>query len=289
MKVIVFGGSGFVGSHVADALTVAGHEVTVYDKKKSPYLNKRQKMIVGDILDKTAVEKAVAGKDIVYHFAGVAGIKEAFENPEEAIRQNILGTLYILEACRKSKIKRFIFASTVYVCSRSGSVYRTTKRACEFLIEDYRQAYGLEYTVLRYGSLYGPRADMENGVYRMLYLALKEKQVKDFSGGPDDERKYIHVQDAARLSVKILEDEYKNHNLILTGKKSMKVKDLFKLVNQIVGRDISISYNPPDPILHYSKKYDDKLQLLAGKEIYAEDNLSFEDRLKEWVSHIRKI
>ena len=89
MKAIVFGGSGFLGSHVADALTRAGYETAVFDLRESPYLQKGQEMIVGNILDKKAVGKAVTGCDVVYNFAGVTDIEEAPKKPIETVENNI--------------------------------------------------------------------------------------------------------------------------------------------------------------------------------------------------------
>ena len=137
MKAIVFGGSGFLGSHVADALTSAGYETTVFDVKASPYLQKNQRIITGNILDKEAVSKAIAGCDVVYNFAGMADIQEAHDKPLETVENNIIGNTIILEACRQHRVKRFVFASTVYVYSDAGSFYRSSKQACELIIENY--------------------------------------------------------------------------------------------------------------------------------------------------------
>ena len=100
-KVIVFGGSGFLGSHVADQLTEAGFDVTIFDQRLSEYNNKDQKMVVGDITDRDQIRQAVKGKDYVYHFAAVADIKQAQEDPVYTVEINILSTVYILDACRE--------------------------------------------------------------------------------------------------------------------------------------------------------------------------------------------
>ena len=120
MKILVTGGAGFLGSHVADTLSEAGHDVTIFDMHASPYLRPDQKMVVGDILDATAIDSIVSEHEIVYHFAGIADIDECAKRPVETVRYNILGTVYLLEACRKAGVKRFIFASSAYVYSNSG-------------------------------------------------------------------------------------------------------------------------------------------------------------------------
>ena len=176
-KVIVFGGSGFLGSHAADALTDSGYSVTIYDLKPSPYLRKTQKMVVGDIMDQRSVEKAVKGSDFVYNFAGIADIDHASKTPLESVRVNILGNSIILEASRREHVKRFVFASSLYVYSKAGSFYRTTKQACELLIENYQEVYGLPYTILRYGSLYGSRADERNFIYQVIKESLTSGKI----------------------------------------------------------------------------------------------------------------
>ncbi|UCD55905.1 MAG: NAD(P)-dependent oxidoreductase, partial [Candidatus Omnitrophota bacterium] len=148
-KAIVFGGSGFLGSYVADILSGKGNEVVIYDLKPSRYIKSHQTMIVGDILDFKKVKEAVREAQIVYNFAGIADVNEASREPIKTIEQNILGNTYILEAIKESKIERYVFASTVYVYSKAGSFYRTSKQACELYIEDYAEKYKVPYTILR--------------------------------------------------------------------------------------------------------------------------------------------
>jgi len=250
MKIIVFGGSGFLGSHVVDVLTYAGHEVVIYDIKPSPYLQDRQQMIIGNILDKKNVENAVKGCDVVYNFAGIADIEEAEKKPIETVENNILGNTIILEACRLNKVKRFVFASSVYVYSNAGSFYRCSKQACELIIEDYHKAFGLPYTILRYGSLYGPRADERNYIYKILKQAITEGKITSFGRG-DDLREYIHVEDAARYSVEILSKEFENQYVILTGSQPIRRKDMLIMIKEMLGNKIEIEFLPVDSDLHY--------------------------------------
>lgn len=251
MKAIVFGGSGFLGSHVADVLTNSGFEVVIYDKESSPYLGPSQKMIIGDILEKANVEEAIRGCDIVYNFAGIADIDEASKKPFESVRSNILGNTIILESCRKAKgVKRFVFASSLYVYSKTGSFYRSTKQACELLIENYHEIYALPYTILRYGSLYGPRTDERNYIYGIIKKALTEGKIIR-EGDGEEIREYIHVHDAARCSVEILADEFVNQCVIITGNQQMKVKDLLSMIREILDNKIDIEYRQPKSDYHY--------------------------------------
>jgi len=250
MKVIVFGGSGFLGSHTADALIKKGHSVTIFDKKKSPYLQKNQKMIVGNILDKKAVEKAINEQDVIYNFAGIADIYEAKFKPVETVENNILGNTIVLEAARKNKVKRYVFASTLYVYSQAGGFYRSSKQACELIIENYNEEYNLPYTILRYGSLYGPRSDDNNYIYRIIKEAVTTGKIISF-GQPEDLREYIHVQDAARYSVEILSKDFENQYVILTGNQPMRRKDLLIMINEMLGNKIKIEFEPQESKVHY--------------------------------------
>jgi UDP-glucose 4-epimerase len=253
MKAIVIGGSGFVGSHLADALSQAGHEVTVFDLALSPYLRSGQRFVKGDILDIEAVRRAVNGQDVLYNFAGLADIDEALARPVDTVRFNILGCVNVLEAARQSKIKRLIFASTIYVYSEAGGFYRVSKQACESYIEEYQRRFGLNYTILRYGTLYGRRADARNSVHRYLTQALKDRKIT-VRGTGNEVREYIHVEDASRAGVQILSDEFENQNVILTGHHPMRFRDLLSLIREIVGEDVGIELLPP-PADHYSGHY----------------------------------
>lgn len=250
MKAIVFGGSGFLGSHCADALTRDGDHVKIFDIKESPYLIPGQEMIVGDILDENAVNSATEGCDVVYNFAAIMDIEEAEKRPLDTIKNNVLGNSIILEAARRARAERFIFASSIYVYSETGSLYRSSKQACELFIESYWQVYRLPYTILRYGSLFGGRADKRNMVYRFLYQALTEGKITYYGTG-DEQREFIHVEDAAQASVEVLGKAYENECIILTGRQSMRMKDFLIMIKEIMGNKIEIEFKEPVSSPHY--------------------------------------
>ena len=241
MKAIVFGGSGFIGSHVADRLTEAGYEVTIFDLKPSPYLLSAQEIIIGDMLDKKAVFDAVKGYDYIYNFAGLADLDAATTEPLKTIEQNIMGTAILLEGALRNGSKRFIQASTIYVYSETGGFYRCSKQAVELYIEEYNRKFGLEFTILRYGTVYGPRADSRNSIYRYLKQALKDGKI-DCGGTGDETREYIHVRDAAQLSVDILTDKYRNKQVIITGHHPMRLKDMLYTIREILSNQIEINF-----------------------------------------------
>ena len=233
-KAVVVGGSGFIGSHVADYLSDAGYQVTIYDKTKSLWLRNDQNIVYGDVQDSNKLNETIANAEVVYNFAALADLNQALKQPIKTINVNILGNLNVLEACRIHKVKRFIYASTIYVHSREGGFYRCSKQASEAYIEEYQKIYGLDYTILRYGSLYGPRADETNGLYRVVQSALKNGFVS-YKGDVDAMREYIHVEDAARASVNALNDEFINESVVLTGQEPMKVIDMLKILSEILG------------------------------------------------------
>jgi UDP-glucose 4-epimerase len=246
MRAIVFGGSGFVGSHVADALSAAGHEVTVFDRRPSRYLGPGQRMVVGDILDLPTVIRAAAGQGAVFNFAGLSDIDEALSKPVETAQHNILGCVHLLEAARQGGASRFVQASTIYVSSEAGGFYRASKQACELWVEECQRQFGLDYTILRYGTLYGRRSDSRNSIYRYLRQALVSRRIAVHATG-DEMREYIHVADAAASSVAILADEFRNESVILAGQHPMRFRDLLHMIGEIVGPDVVIDLEPPGP------------------------------------------
>jgi len=239
--VIVFGGAGFLGSHVADELTMRGYRVRIFDIRQSNYLLNDQEMIIGDILDQEQVNCAVKNVDIVYHFAAIADIQEAIERPIDTATYNIIGTMNILEACRIYKVKRFVFSSTIYVYSDHGSFYRSSKQACELFIENYNEEFKLDFTILRYGSLYGKRANDFNFIKNCIKQALLEGKIIR-NGNGEEVRDYVNILDAAKASVDALNEEYKNTYIMITGPQTMKVKELLSMIKEILNDQIEIEY-----------------------------------------------
>jgi UDP-glucose 4-epimerase len=250
--ITVIGGSGFIGSHVADQLSEEGYHVRIFDHKISPWKKENQEMIVGDMLDKDLLNKVINGSEVVYNFAALADLDQARNQPVETVELNILGNVQVLEACRVYAVKRFIYASTVYVYSREGSFYRCSKQAAESYIEEFQNVYNLDYTILRYGSLYGPRADNTNGLLRIVRNAL-ETGVVSYNGSPDAFREYIHVEDAAKASVNALGDDFRNQSVVLTGQEPMRVVDLLKMLAEILGLPESVEFIEGNHIGHYNR------------------------------------
>ena len=250
IKACVIGGSGFLGSHVCDHLSDAGYVVTILDRVASPWQRSNQQMLVGDLLNETSLDQAIAGCAVVFNFAALADLDKALATPIDTARVNVLGNVLVLDACRRHSVRRFMYASTVYVYSREGGFYRCSKQAAEQYVEEYQRAYGLEFTILRYGSLYGPRSDNRNGLFRIVQDAI-QKGVIRYVGSPEAMREYIHVEDAARASVVALGADFCNQSVILTGQEPMRVSDLLKMLAEIFGEGAAVEFVEAEQVGHY--------------------------------------
>ena len=250
IKACVIGGSGFLGSHVCDHLSDAGYVVTILDQVASPWLRSDQQMLVGDLLDENLLDEAISGCAVVFNFAAIADLDKALATPIDTARVNVLGNVLVLDACRRHSVRRFMYASTVYVYSREGGFYRCSKQAAEQYVEEYQRTYALDYTILRYGSLYGPRSDNRNGLFRIVQDALQIGVIR-YVGSPEAMREYIHVEDAARASVVALGSEFCNASVVLTGQEVMRVSDLLKMLAEILDLPDAVEFVEADYAGHY--------------------------------------
>lgn len=238
MRVLVTGGSGFLGSHVSDVLVQRGHSVVVLDLQ-APASSGRE-FVHGDIRDRDSVLKAVQGCDAVFHCAAIADLDAARSAPQDAIEVNVTGTLVALECAGAAGVQRFIHASSVYVLSKAGSIYRTTKQAAENLVQDLSAQLDVESTILRFGSLYGPRADANNAILRLVTQAVRDQRI-DFWGDGSEIREYIHIADAAELAVDALDAKYAGQVLHITGRERITTLELVVMINEMLGGQVDIS------------------------------------------------
>jgi len=230
MKILIIGGSGFIGSHVADVLAKYNYKVTIFDIKKPSTLLKNQKFVKGDISNIKKLTTSIKKNKIVFNFAAIADIDEAKTKPNKTLEINIKGTLNLLNICSKYKIKRFIQASSIYADSHEGGFYAISKRASEDYIQEYKKIFGLNYTILRFGSLYGERAGPTNGIQTILNNAKYKKKIV-YRGSKKARRKYINVKDAALACLEVLKTKYKNKCLTIVGKKTIRISSIFKFLS----------------------------------------------------------
>ena len=238
VKALVTGGSGFLGSHIADELVRQGREVVVLDLQAPSSLDRS--FVLADIRDKQAVVDAMIGCDEVFHCAAIADIDKARDIPRLALEVNVLGTLTALEAAGSTGVKRFMLASSVYVFSNGGSMYRTTKQAAERLVEDLSHQLGLRSTILRFGSLYGPRAAPRNAILRLVTQAVNDRRI-DFWGDGTEIREYVHITDAAALAVTALDLKYAEDAVHITGRERISTLELVYMIDEMLGGDIEIN------------------------------------------------
>lgn len=249
-KVVVFGGTGFIGSYVMDELLKRNYNVIAADINSSKYVEQKYYKRC-DILNAQDVDEIIRDASIVYNFAGFANLDDAVANPYMTMNLNVIGNLNILESCKKYNIKRFVYASSAYAMSDKGSFYGISKLTSEKLIEEYYKKFGLEFTIIRYGSVYAERNYDNNYIYNLLKEAVVSKQIVH-NGDGNEIREYIHAADAAKLAVDIVQsDTYINEHIILTGVERMQRKELFAMIAEILGGDIDIKLDNSGYHNHY--------------------------------------
>ncbi|QIV96497.1 UDP-glucose 4-epimerase [Allofrancisella inopinata] len=249
-KVVVFGGCGFIGTYLIQKLFDEGYNVVAADINQSVHVAD-EFFVECDILDKQRVFDITEGAFIVYNFAGIANLDDAVETPVETLNLNVMGNLNVLEACRIHNVKRMVYASSAYAMSDKGSFYGISKLTSEKLVEEYYKKYGLEFTIIRYGSVYGERDYRNNYIYNLLKKAYLSNEI-NHQGDGDEYREYIHAIDVAKLSIEIIQsDKYINQHIILTGVERMKRKELFDMINEMIGGNLRITLRSDGYLNHY--------------------------------------
>ena len=175
LKALVFGGSGFLGLHLSNVLFDRGYTVTIADLKKPISIKKGIKFIKLDITKKNKIQEIIKKNDIVYNFAAIADIQESYDNPIKTFQINIMGSAFILKSCIEAKVKRYILASSIYADSSQGGFYRVSKQSSELMTSEFGKVYNLSFTILRFGSIYGPGSDLKNGLLKIVYDAISKK------------------------------------------------------------------------------------------------------------------
>ena len=231
MKIGIIGGHGFLGLALSNLLKKKKFNFQLFDIKKN---NLFPSSIIGDILKPKSLDKFIKSKDYIFNFAGLSDLNESLNYPKESAQQNIIGTLNILNLCKKYKIKKYIHASTVYVNGNKGSFYRCSKKAAEDFIIEYFKQFNLKYSIIRFGSLYGPGSDLKNGLFRIIYSAVKKKTII-YEGKKENIREYIHIDDAAKACFLTINKKFDNKVLVASGLNPIKIQDLANMISEIIG------------------------------------------------------
>lgn len=284
---LVTGGSGFLGNKLSNHLSSKGYKVIIYDKLKPKKINLNQEYIKGDLIKTNNLKTIINKIDYVYHFAGMADIEESNSNPLECIKNNILGTSNILDLLSNSKkLKRFIFASSIYIYSQKGGFYKISKLCCEKIIEEYSKTKKINFSILRFGSIYGPGANKFNWINNILKDAIKNKKIIRYGDG-NEIRNYIHINDAVNLCFKVInEEKYKNDFIIIKGIDQIKIKDLLTMISEIFNNEIKIIYKKKKNSDHYEitpYSYNEKV----AKQIIPEDFVDLGEGLLDCIKYIK--
>lgn len=244
-KVLVFGGFGFLGFYLVKELLSRGYKISVADIQSNKDLENEVDYFYCDISFKKDIDNVFNEKhfDVIYNLAGFANLDFAVKEPLKTMQLNVIGNMHILDLCVKHKTKKFIYASSAYAMSNKGSFYGISKLASEKITEEYHKKYGLNFVILRYGSVYSEKSYDNNYIYNLVKKAVTDGVI-DHNGDGKEIREYIHAEDAAKLSVDVLESkEFDNTHAVLTGTERMQRSELFEMINEILNNNLTITYS----------------------------------------------
>jgi len=263
LKILITGGAGFIGSHVADACIDAGHEVIIMDDLstgKMENVNPKAKLIKMDIRDEKIRECFLQEKfDVIIHHAAQMDVRKSVEDPKFDASVNILGTINLLENCKEFGVKKFIFASTggaiygeqdYFPADESHPVrplspYGIAKLSVEKYLFYYEAVYGLKYVSLRYANVYGPRQNPhgEAGVVAIFANKMLVGQQPIINGDGKQSRDYTYVRDIVRANMFAIEYGKSDIFNVGTGIES-DVNTIFNYIKQFAKSDCKELHGP---------------------------------------------
>lgn len=267
MRILVTGGAGFIGSHVTDRFVQLGHVVAVLDDLSTgfrAFVNPRARFDRVDLADAAAVDRLIAEfrPDIVDHHAAQIDVRRSVEDPRKDAAINILGTLALLESCSRHAVRKVIYASTGGALYGEGRAlpatedhpvnpeapYGVSKHTVEHYLYVWKLLHGLDYTVLRYPNVYGPRQNPhgEAGVNAIFIgLMLEGKRPRIFGSG-EQVRDYLYVDDVVTANEIALTRGSGEVLNIGTGV-GTSVNQIFRELKSILGFEGEPLYEPPRP------------------------------------------
>ncbi|GAB7389271.1 SDR family oxidoreductase [Bacillaceae bacterium] len=270
MKILVTGGAGFIGSHIVEKLVEQQHEVIVVDTLltgKEEFIHPKAFFYKVNITAKELEEVfAIERPNAVIHQAAQIDVQRSLREPWYDAQVNILGTINLLECCRKYHVEKIIYASSAAVYGdpqylpldeqhaiNPMSFYGISKHTPEHYIQAYARLYGLKYTILRYANVYGPRQDPkgEGGVISIFIDNLLRDERPVIYGDGEQTRDFVYVSDVAAANVAALtlgDDEIIN----ISCNQQTSINELFSMLTSIMGKEMEPIYREPRPgdILH---------------------------------------
>jgi UDP-glucose 4-epimerase len=249
VRVLVTGGAGFIGSHVVDKLRAAGHEPRIFDLRRSPHHASGQvDTYIGDLLDVDDLRAAMRDCDAVAHLAASADVGIVADEPVEAEALNSRGTLNVLEAARQAGVDRVVYASTIWIYSDGcgaevdedttvglpSHLYTATKLAGEMYCKSYSELYDLDFTILRFGIPYGPRARPAAVVPAFVRKAI-EGEPLTIAGEGTQSRRFVYVEDLAEGVAAALRPVARNRVYNLVSDRDVSIREIAHTVRDLVG------------------------------------------------------
>ena len=218
---------------------------------------------------------------IIFHFAANADLSDSNKKPFETIENNILSTIKLLKASIKNKVKKIIFASSIYAISEQGGIYSTTKLSSEMIIERLCKKFNLKYVMLRFGTVYGERANKFNTVKKFVDDAISYKKIFRETKG-NEIRSYIHVKDVTKIVFESTKKKYENGYYNVFGGKKIVVKNLLNILKKNIP-SLKVFYSKSD-----KRKYNYKInpftyRLRKGKNIRLRKYISVEEGISKLI------
>ena len=254
--ILIFGGSGFIGFSLVKKLQEQGYSSIYIGDIKPPKepLPKGVSYLQCDITDENCVASLFqeSNPQVVYNLAGFANLDTAIRFPRTTMELNVLGNINVLDECVKSGVELFVYASSAYAMNDKGSFYGISKLTSEKIVEEYHKQHHLNYSILRYGSIYAA-VDFDNNYLFQLVKSAIETETIIHKGDGEELREYVHVKDVSELSVRVMENkDFWNSSLMLTGNERMKRKELFEMIREIIGNNkLEIQYLDEGYSNHY--------------------------------------
>ncbi len=266
MQVLITGGAGFIGSHVADLLIEEGHSVTVVDdlsSGKEGNIHPQATFYPLSILD-TKLSDVFSGKriDAVIHHAAQISVRDSVKDPINDMEINIKGSLNLLENCVKHNISKFIFASTGGALygeqdcfpadeqhpTRPLSPYAIAKLSTEKYLSFYHNTHKLSYISLRYSNVYGPRQDPhgEAGVVAIFAEKMLQGEQPIINGDGKQTRDFVYVRDVARANLLALTHDFIGEINIATGIET-SINTIFQEIKNLLSSNTPEVHGPPMP------------------------------------------